>query len=64
MSENSFIAVCALCKSTIENAGTDSSQLSQSIGLGVLFLLVPAVAIFAFVFLAVYKSDAESSDER
>ena len=61
ISKNSFIAACALCKSTVESA-TDSSQLSQGIAFGALFLLVPAVLIFSLIFLAVYKSDKELKD--
>ncbi|MCA1591945.1 MAG: hypothetical protein LC754_04695 [Acidobacteria bacterium] len=46
-------AQCALCRTALEKGG---EQTARAINTGILVLLVPPVAIFCSVFVAVIKS--------
>ena len=50
----SALAQCPMCKAAIEGS-TDAAAVANGINLAVLVLLVPPVAIFAGVFVFVYK---------
>ncbi len=57
VTEVSGLAQCSMCRASL--AGAKNAQFIRSFNLGVLVLLVPPVAIFCSIFVALKRSKKE-----